>query len=114
MITIQRTVDIPADRRLLLDLPKAVPSGMVNIVLVVSSVDTPSEISANNSAIPHVLSHTFPTIEEIKAEAARKADERMANPQMDPLLRYAGCLKNSGVFEGDAVAIQRKMRDEWD
>jgi hypothetical protein len=26
--------------------------------------------------------------------------------------KYAGCLKGSGIFKGDAVAIQRSMRDD--
>ena len=29
------------------------------------------------------------------------------------LSKWAGCLANSPVFEGDPVEIQRKMRDEW-
>jgi hypothetical protein len=33
MITLQRTVDIPADRRLTLDLPMDVPTGKVSVVL---------------------------------------------------------------------------------
>jgi hypothetical protein len=33
---------------------------------------------------------------------------------MDSMKKYAGCLKDSLIFEGDPVAIQRKMRDEWD
>jgi hypothetical protein len=31
----------------------------------------------------------------------------------DSLNRYVGCLADSPAFEGHAVAIQRKMRDEW-
>jgi hypothetical protein len=27
--------------------------------------------------------------------------------------KYAGCLKGSPLFEGDSVAIQRAMRNEW-
>ncbi|MDR1997402.1 MAG: hypothetical protein LBQ83_03675 [Candidatus Margulisbacteria bacterium] len=31
-----------------------------------------------------------------------------------PLAAYFGALKDSKVFAGDAVAIQRKIRAEWD
>jgi hypothetical protein len=34
--------------------------------------------------------------------------------QARKLLQYYGCLKNSPVFEGDPVEIQRKMRSEWE
>jgi hypothetical protein len=115
MITIQRTVEIPADRRLVLDLPPNVPDGPVNMLLVFSREEPAEKPAApEDDALRRVLSRKFPTIDELKAEAARKAAERQANPQGDPLLRYAGCLKDSGIFEGDAVAVQRKMRDEWD
>jgi hypothetical protein len=28
--------------------------------------------------------------------------------------KYAGCLKNSSLFRGDSVTIQKEMRSEWD
>jgi hypothetical protein len=28
--------------------------------------------------------------------------------------KYAGCLKNSSLFKGDSVAIQKELRCEWD
>jgi len=31
----------------------------------------------------------------------------------DTLAGFAGCLKGDPVFSGDALEIQRKMRDEW-
>ncbi|MDR1148114.1 MAG: hypothetical protein LBK66_05730 [Spirochaetaceae bacterium] len=56
----------------------------------------------------------FPTLEELMAEAGRKAAERRAEMErtgIDPLARFAGCLKD--VFTEDGVEYQRKMRDEW-
>ncbi|MDR2588753.1 MAG: hypothetical protein LBC67_04935 [Spirochaetales bacterium] len=120
MITIQKTVDIPADRRLTVDLPKTIPSGRVNVRMV---FDTPAEPAAPDmaetapaagDAVSRLLSHTFPTIEEIKAEAAQKAAKREAAIKatgVDPLQKYCGCLKD--VFDEDGVVIQRRMRDEW-
>jgi hypothetical protein len=113
MITIQQTVNIPADRRLIVDLPPEVPSGKVSVVLSFpQAADTPSP--KDSDPLSRLLSHKFPTIEEIKAEAAQKTKERLADPSRDSLKRYAGCLADSAVCEGDPVTIQRKMRDEWD
>lgn len=30
------------------------------------------------------------------------------------LLAFAGCLANSALAQADSVAIQRRLRDEWD
>jgi hypothetical protein len=40
MITIQQTVDIPADRRLTVDIPLDVPTGKTSVVLMFSQVGT--------------------------------------------------------------------------
>ena len=116
MITIQRTVDIPPDGRLVLKLPKTTPRGRVRVVL---TLDTPAGAAAEpapaaENTAARLLNHQFPTIEELKAEAARKAAEREAYFKAtgkDPLQQFCGCLK--GVFDEDGVTIQRKMRDEW-
>jgi hypothetical protein len=101
MITITQTVDIPADRRLHLDLPQSVPGGRADMVLVLS----PAEKA------PRVYTpEPFPSIEELKAEAAAKHAE-MLKTGVDPLARFAGCLKD--VFTEDGVEYQRRMRDEW-
>jgi hypothetical protein len=110
MITIQRTVDIPADRRLSLDftVPETIPAGKARVTVLLDNAAT-----QDTDPLARLLSQPSPTIEEIKAEAARKTKERLADPSRDSLNRYAGCLADSPAFEGDAVAIQRKMRDEW-
>jgi hypothetical protein len=103
MIAIEQTVDIAADRRLHLDmmLPETVPSGRTSVVLVF-----PSDKEAPRPYIPE----PFPSIEELKAKAAAKYAE-MLETGIDPLQKYAGCLK--GVYPEDAVAYQRELRDEW-
>ena len=122
MITIQRTVDIPADRRLLLELPQAVPSGRVNVCLVFDTSEVQAESAAQNppDAASRLLSQKFPnfpdfpSIEELKAEGLRKAEEResiIKTTGIDPLQKFCGCLGE--VFDEDGVAIQRSMRDEW-
>jgi hypothetical protein len=60
------------------------------------------------------LAEPFPTIEELKAEAGRKAAERFAEMErtgVDPLARFAGSLKD--VFPEDGLVYQRMLRDEW-
>jgi hypothetical protein len=52
----------------------------------------------------------FPTIEELKAEAATRFAE-MERTGVDPLAQFAGSLKD--VFPEDGLEYQRKMRDEW-
>jgi hypothetical protein len=115
MITIERTVDIPPDRRLVLDLPKTVPGGRANMIMVLSREETSTEIYADDDeAFQRILSHKFPTVEEMRAEAARKAAERQAYIEatgVDPQQKFCGCLKD--VFDEDGAAIQRRMRDEW-
>jgi hypothetical protein len=53
-------------------------------------------------------------LENLKAEAGRKAAERFAEMEktgVDPLAQFAGCLKD--VFTEDGVEYQRRVRDEW-
>jgi hypothetical protein len=115
MITIEQTVDIPADRHLRLDmaLPKSVPGGRTHVVLTFS----PAEAAESPAPETHAGVYTpepFPSIEELKAEAKQKAAERYAEMQrtgLDPLARFAGCLKY--VVPEDGLEYQQKMRDEW-
>jgi hypothetical protein len=122
MVTIERTVDIPPNRHLSLHLPKTVPSGRVNIVLVVSRDEPSAKISPEVSADPgedalrRVLSQKFPTLEELEAESARKAAEQQAYYDAtgrDMLEDILASFKTT-PFEGiDGVEYQRSMRDEW-
>jgi hypothetical protein len=63
---------------------------------------------------PPYLWEPFPAIEELMAEAERKAAERVAEMErtgVDPLQKYCGILKD--VFPEDGLEYQRMMRDEW-
>jgi hypothetical protein len=112
MMTIQRTVTIPADRRLYLELPEAVPSGKFDLRLVFTPAQATRKRQPEDFA--HLLRDSPKTVKEAIAEAQRKTAERLENPEMDSMRKYAGCLKDSLAFEGDPVEIQRRMRDEWD
>jgi hypothetical protein len=83
-MTIEQVVEIPADRRITVELPPDIPTGTARLKLSVS--------------------HNGGT-----AEKTGKISR-----QMRKLLQLYGCLKDSPVFEGDPVAIQREMRAEND
>jgi hypothetical protein len=53
------------------------------------------------------------SIEECIRDAKVKTTQRLADPANDSILKYGGCLKDSHIFDGDSVEIQRRMRDEW-
>jgi len=94
-MTVKQTVEIPASRRIILDVPRAVPEGKT--ILTFTPVSVPQ--AANNS--PRTIS-----------EALQMAEAKAADPNRKPISRHFGALK--GIWEGDAVAYQRKLRDEWD
>ena len=77
MIIIQKTIEIPPDRRLNL------------------SLELPEELQPGPAELH--LEFLQPKIEDAS----------------DTLAGFAGCLKDSPAFAGDALEIQRKMRDEW-
>jgi hypothetical protein len=124
MITIEQTLDIPDDRRIHLDLPQSVPSGRADMVLVLSpaasaaaSVAEPAAKAVERAAKEAPRAYTpepFPSLEALKEEARQKTAARhaeMLRTGVDPLARFAGCLKD--VFTEDGVEYQRRMRDEW-
>jgi hypothetical protein len=105
MITIQQTVDIPADRRLSLELPESVPSGKSSITLIFAPVQ---EVPRKHYNPPLGL-------EEAKAVIAERIRRRENGEVCENSSRkYAGCLKGKNIFKGDPVEIQRKMRNDWD
>jgi hypothetical protein len=91
-MTVTQTVDIPADHRLIIDVPREVPAGRA----VLSFTPTAPAQSPARTA----------------AEALYIATERAADPARKPLSRLFG--KCPGLLGGDGVAYQRAIRDEWD
>jgi hypothetical protein len=83
MMTLQKTVEIPADHRLLLklDLPVSLPDGLADITL------------------------------KIRPKMVKKW--RLPFFRRTSIMDFYGCLKDSETFAGDSMDIQRKMRDEW-
>ncbi|MDR1250223.1 MAG: hypothetical protein LBK63_13095 [Treponema sp.] len=83
-MTIEQNIEIPEDRRITLELPAQIPAGAARIKVFVSP--------------------------DIKAVEKTVKMSR----QMRRIMQFYGCLKDSPVFEGDPVEIQRRMRSEWD
>ena len=50
-----------------------------------------------------------PGLAELHMEILPSATETTRNTLAD----FSGCLKDDPTFAGDALEIQRKMRDEW-
>ncbi|MDR2049297.1 MAG: hypothetical protein LBP69_07560 [Treponema sp.] len=101
MLTMRKTVNIPADRRLFLELPKTAPVGKA-VVLV----------SFTGTGRPEQADTAFPTIEELKAEAAEKTAQRKMEKRK-PFEGLYGCLKDSKTLEGDPAELAREWRGEW-
>ena len=100
-------------------LPKTTPRGRVRVVL---TLDTSAETSAaepvpaSEDAVSRRLNHQFPTIAELKAEAARKAAEREAYFKAtgkDPIKELLDSMDGTAFAGVDGVEYQRAMRDEW-
>jgi hypothetical protein len=85
-MTLQQTVSILADRRLHLDLPlpRDTPIGEADVKLI---------ITLHRATVP-------------------RSDKPVA-PHRRPFEGLFGCTKGSGVWDGDAVEIIRKLRNEW-
>ncbi|MDR1277540.1 MAG: hypothetical protein LBK02_02185 [Treponema sp.] len=83
-MTIEQTVEIPADHRIVLELPVDVPIGAAKLKVFISHASGPSE------------------------------KPRKMSRQMRKMMKLYGCFKDSPVFKDDSVEIQRQMRSEWD
>jgi hypothetical protein len=94
-MTIEQTVDIPANRLITLEVPKTVPVGKTILSFTPVSVSQSADISPRTTA-----------------EARQMAAAKAADPNRKPFSRHFGTLSPSAY--GDGVAYQRAIRDEWD
>jgi hypothetical protein len=114
MITIEQTVDVPANGRISLVLPKTVPSGKANLRLIFTPIQTETpgdEKEVTTRPMPvSKKTHCNPPLDMREAHIAFAWNTGRTD---DSSRKYAGCLKGKSVFAGDPVEIQRKMRSEW-
>jgi hypothetical protein len=92
MIAIQQTVEIPASRRLIIDVPPEVPAGPVMLTF------TP-------------VANSFVPAEAEKTWAWNRAHSREVQFR---LRKLQGSLSSASFGGMDGVSYQRKVRDEWD
>jgi predicted metal-dependent phosphoesterase TrpH len=110
MMTIRQTVDIPADRRLHLELPKSVPTG--NTEVHITFLTVPAKVKSMDEALERLLQPQT-TLEEFKREAAAKTAKRIASGR-EPFEEARKLLNGRRLFDGiDGVEYQRSLRDEW-
>jgi hypothetical protein len=62
------------------------------------------------SAPPDMAREVLDFVEFLEARRKKLGEKGEKRASFD---EFFGVLKGSGVFEGDPVEIQRKMRDEW-
>jgi hypothetical protein len=83
---------------------KATPT--VNDISKPNKFDIAAQSLGYKDHLDYLRANTPTTIEEAKAEAARKLND----PNRKPFSRHFGAVK--GVY-GDGMEYQRKMRNEW-
>jgi len=99
-MTITQTIEIPANRRLTIDVPCDVPVGRT----ILAFIPAPTK-EIDIAPLPGGNARTV-------EEALQMAAEKAADPNRKPISRLFGTLPNHTF--GDAVAYQRAIRDEWD
>ncbi|MDR3172252.1 MAG: hypothetical protein LBU17_11640 [Treponema sp.] len=124
-MTIQQTIEIPADRRVYFDLPRDIPIGEAKVEFTITLVPA---LKKEEPKLGMITSEQLKTLIGDKAPSLPKgcevSDRREAfinlawqrgKPHKEhSLFKYAGCLKDSGIFDGDSMDIQREMRREWE
>ena len=99
-MTITQTVEIPENRRLVIDVPREIPGKSVVLTF------------APASAITTTVSEALPGSSGNHEETPQAGAETTAYPNRKPISYYFGIF-SPDTF-GDGVAYQRKLRDEWD
>jgi hypothetical protein len=136
-MTIEQTIDIPADHRLMFDIPQEVPEGKAKVKLSIKpfklfAKKPKKDCNGRTDGIPlgdgMILYPATPPDPELEAIIKRppspewaalvkKAEERAARERVtgeNPFEGLKGCMKDSPCFAGKSgEEIQREMRDEW-
>jgi hypothetical protein len=98
-MTVTQTVDIPADHRIMLEVPREVPPGRTILAFTPARSPDTVRLPGGNAR----------TVEE----ALQMAAEKLADPNRKPISMHFSILSPNTY--GDGVAYQRKIRDEeWD
>ncbi|MDR1149847.1 MAG: DUF2281 domain-containing protein [Spirochaetaceae bacterium] len=100
---------------------------MSNTELLIKEIETlPADYTARildfieflkNTAPRRTVSSDFPVAyspEEALRVSALRSAARRANPALNTMEKYKGCLKDSANFGRDGMEIQRELRNEWE
>jgi len=101
-MNITQTVEIPASRRLTIDVPREIPMGKAVLTFTPASVQKSKNQQYDTAPLP---GGSYNTVDEALQAAAEKA----ADPNRKPISRLFG--KHKGIFGGDGVTYQRAIRD---
>ena len=106
-----QTVEVPADRRIVIDVPEEIPAGARARVWFEPAVSEMSPNKSSKEILQEMLDEPEPSIEELKQKAAEQY-AAWKDTGIDPLEKFRG----SKIFgDGtDGLTYQRKMRTEWD
>jgi hypothetical protein len=106
-----------SDTELLVKEAQSLPPGCLREVLDFISrlkhehtIRGPAGGSGQNSVPELPLAYS---LEEALRISAERAAARRANPALNTLKKYHGCLKGSPTFDRDGMEIQRELRSEW-
>jgi hypothetical protein len=88
MTTLQQTVVIPADRRLVFPLPETITPGTATVVLTITSIEEATQKTAQKAV-------------DTRSDFQRHFDE------------LYGRFKNRDLWDGDGTEYIRRIRDEW-
>jgi len=91
---IEQTIEVPASRRITLEVPPQIPVGPVILTFTPAHVSMPKKDPS--------------TVEE----ALQLLSEQAADPSRKPISRLFG--KHKGIFGGNGEAYQKVIRNEWD
>jgi hypothetical protein len=107
-MTIQQTIEIPADRRVYFDLPRTIPAGAAKFKLII----TPKRAAHPEPIAPVHICHT---LDEVRSDAARKSAPEAREEFRRVMQETHGALEHSKAWgqDVDVVAEIRRMRDEW-
>ena len=99
-MTITQTIEVPASRRITLEVPREIPVGTTILAFTPASTK-----EADSAPLPGGNARTI-------EEALQMAAEKAADPNRKPISRLFGTMSKHTF--GDPVAYQRAIRDEWD
>jgi hypothetical protein len=99
-----------SDTELLIKEIEALPTGYAARVL--DFIESLKKTAPARTVAPGLPPAYSP--EEALCVSAGRSAARRANPALNTLEKYKGCLKGSPNFGGDGMAIQRELRNEWE